>query len=185
MLYGLDVLRTRRLGDVPQVAEDGAPARQAVQMAQRWHFARACPAHLEALGGIDGYWCPHGKSGHSILPTVEDLPGTSEGWSSFLLWVVIAISAERVRVAGRVYGSGRVEWASWFLNRYPDAVQQVGGRDEEGFIAGLRANAVPGFKQLWQRLREKGMTREAARREAERQALARLAVEMDSQRGAA
>jgi hypothetical protein len=177
VLYQVTALHARRQGEIPQVLTEGA-ARQDVVLEPHVSFERACPEHLEILGGLDGLWCPHGRNGHSVMPPVATDPDAAAAFATTLLWKLVAIREGRApRTAARVYGA-RVEWATWFVNRYPDAVAQVHGRDGEGFAASRLAAGSLGFKRLY-RMRQRGLDYKAARAEAERWALARLAVALE------
>jgi hypothetical protein len=170
MLYSVSALRARREGHVPRVEVDGAP-RQDFELQPRVRFERACPAHVVVLGGIAGDWCSHGD-GHTVQWYDE-----SEAVATALLWLIVACEGDEQRVAARVYGA-RVQWARWCKDKYPNMVR-LSGRDAEGFRPGLFLGSVTGFKQRMSRLRACGLGDQAAREEAEKQALARLAVEME------
>jgi hypothetical protein len=75
-----------------------------------------------------------------------------------------------------VYG-GRVEWARWFVDAYPTVIR-FAGRTADGMT---RAAILSGtnVRARASELRRTGLGREAAQREAERRALARLTVEME------
>ncbi len=180
MLYSLTARHARRKGEIPRLEVEGEP-RQDVMLESDVRFERACPVHGLILGGLDGFWCPYRKS-HNVIPHGQDeLDGAA--FVTVLLWKLVMVrEGHAPQCAAKVYG-GRVEWAAWFLNRYPDAVQQVHGRDREGFRPGRLVVGSAGFKQRMFRLRQRGLSAKAARAEAERQALARLAVALERQQG--
>ncbi len=167
---------------VPRIERTDDEPRQDVPASPGMEFARACPEHREILTGETGEYCP---AGHTLPLDSAIGEKTDEITRTWL--IVEVVDGHAARTAGRVIG-GNVEWASWFLDSHPTVVRlhrrTAGGFASRFTVAERVGYHLRGAKQAAYRLRQRGMSREEAMAEAERRALARLAVEFDRRMGA-
>jgi hypothetical protein len=170
-MYSRDLRIQRHFG----IAYSHDERRQYVEADEGRHFERACPQHRQILGGITELWCPRGHSVDAVEP--YPLARTYDAFATMLRWLIVeVVDGLPGRTAGYVYG-GRVEWARWFVDAYPTVIT-FAGRTADGMT---RAAILSGtnVRARASELRRTGLGREAAQREAERRALARLTVEME------